>query len=85
MTATSSSQNTATRGGGVHAVGSTISVNQPGIFHPVNNGADDSGGMYLAGNVKVNLVNGNNEYSKLTVTGNPVSYTHLTLPTIYSV
>ena len=45
--------NSAVRGGGIHATSSTIAVYEPGILHVVNNTAEFGGGMYLELNSKL--------------------------------
>ena len=68
------SHNTAIFGGGIHAISSTIIVNQPAALHLENNvAAETGGGMYLTGSSKINLlrfINDENTYSALTFTEN---------------
>ena len=45
--------NSAVRGGGIHASSSTVAVYQPGILEVVNNNAEFGGGMYLEINSKL--------------------------------
>ena len=45
--------NSAVRGGGIHATSSTIAVYQPGILKVINNDAEFGGGMYLEVNSKM--------------------------------
>ena len=47
------SQNFATRGGGIHSLGSTIIVHQPGRLHLLNNSAVNGSGVYLQANSKL--------------------------------
>ena len=67
------SHNNATLGGGIHAIGSTVVVNQPSALLLENNIADMGGGIYLTGSSNINLlryVNDDNIYAGLTFTGN---------------
>ena len=45
--------NSAVRGGGIHATSSTIAAYQPGILQIINNNAEFGGGMYLEANSKL--------------------------------
>ena len=47
------SGNSALRGGGIHATGSTIAVYQPWTLQFINNRAENSGGLYLEVNAKL--------------------------------
>ena len=47
--------NSAVRGGGIHATSSVVSVYQPGTLQLVNNTAEHGGGMYLQVNSKLNV------------------------------
>ena len=48
--------NSAIRGGGIHATSSTISVYQPATLQIINNNAELGGGMYLEVNSKINVL-----------------------------
>ena len=68
------SHNTATLGGGIDAISSTIIVNQPAALHLERNvAAEEGGGTYLTGSSKINLlcfINDENTYPALTFTEN---------------
>ena len=48
--------NSAVRGGGIHATSSTIAVHQPGSLHLISNNAKFGGGMYLEVNSKLYIL-----------------------------
>ena len=55
--------NSAVRGGGIHATSSTIAVHQPGTLHLISNNAQFGGGMYLEVNSKLYILKTEREYS----------------------
>ena len=78
------SDNYATRGGGVHARSSTITVhaqptlvrmiNKAGVLHVVNNNAENGGGMYLEVNPKLYLLKTSHADRNIIFSGNNASY-----------
>ena len=56
--------NSAVRGGGIHATSSTIAVYQPGSLQVVNNDAEFGGGMYLEINSKLFILKTETTYSR---------------------
>ena len=69
--------NSALRGGGIHATSSTISVYQPATLQIINNNAELGGGMYLEVNSKINVLKKSPNVYKiyyLTFIGNHANY-----------
>ena len=72
--------NSAVRGGGIHATSSTIAVYQTGTLHLINNNAGYGGGMYLEVNSKLYILKTEPEFSYnvrfyiLNFTGNHANY-----------
>ena len=69
--------NSAQRGGGIHATSSTISVYQPATLQIINNNAELGGGMYLEVNSKINVLKKSPNVYKiyyLTFIGNHANY-----------
>ena len=56
--------NSAMRGGGIHATSSTISVYQPATLKIINNNAELGGGMYLEVNSKLYVLKEHDVYTK---------------------
>ena len=69
--------NSAMRGGGIHATSSTISVYQPATLKIINNNAELGGGMYLEVNSKIYVLKKYQNIHKiyyLTFIGNHANY-----------
>ena len=72
--------NSAVRGGGIHAASSTIAVYQQGSLQLISNNAEFGGGMYLKVNSKLYILKTEREYSYdvkfyiLNFTGNHANY-----------
>ena len=69
--------NSAMRGGGIHATSSTISVYQPATLQIINNNAKLGGGIYLEVNSKINVLKKSPNVYKiyyLTFIGNHANY-----------
>ena len=69
--------NSAVRGGGIHATSSIIAVYQPGTLQLINNNAESGGGMYLEFNSKLYVIKHKTAFLRiylLNFTGNSASY-----------
>ena len=72
--------NSAVRGGGIHATSSTVAVYQPGTLQLISNNAEFGGGMYLEVNSKLYILKTEPEYLYneilyiMNFTGNQANY-----------
>ena len=69
--------NSAVRGGGIHATSSIIAVYQPGTLQLINNNAEFGGGMHLEFNSKLYVLKTSPTFSRfyfVNFTGNHASY-----------